>query len=192
MLATVPPTAPDSDSRGDAIPTTYMSTFMIPQVSGIPIPSITMQQPAGIVRPEQTVAPAAPGSLHALKADMINEIINTAVIRALHWAASAQNLTTPQSDPLPRQLIAGLPPPPNPRSSSFAAITGQPGKKFAGQGTAQPGLGYGWEASGKGQFSYPGIPLPPITDPKYHLPAGTSPRGGPLFCAIKEYSLMAW
>ena len=140
---------------------------MIPQVSGIPIPSFTMQQPAGLVRPEQIVAPAAPSGLHALTAEAINEMINSAVTRALHRATSAQNLTTPQSDPLPRQLIAGLPPPPpNPTSSAFAAITGQPGQHYAGQGTAQPGLGYGWEASGGGQFSFPGIPLPPITDPK--------------------------
>ena len=28
------------------------------------------------------------------------------------------------------------------------------------------GTGYGWEPSGGGQFWFPGIPLPPITDPK--------------------------
>ena len=27
-------------------------------------------------------------------------------------------------------------------------------------------MGYGWEASNGGQFSFPGIPFPPITDPK--------------------------
>ena len=29
-----------------------------------------------------------------------------------------------------------------------------------------PGMAYGWEPSESGQFSFPGIPLPPITDPK--------------------------
>ena len=34
------------------------------------------------------------------------------------------------------------------------------------QGAVQPEMSYGWDASGGNQFSFPGRPLPPITDPK--------------------------
>ena len=88
--------------------------------------------------------------------------------RALHRATSAQNLTTPQTEPLPRQLHASLPPPqPIPTAGAFTTITGHRGQPEVGQaGFHTPGLGYGWDSSGGGQFFFPGLPLPPITDPK--------------------------
>ena len=166
--ATVPPAAGDSDSDGNVIPTTYTSTFMIPQASGNPIPSFTMLQPARQVQPKPTLPRPTPGGAHTLSAEEINEMINSAVTRALHRATSAQNLTTPQTEPLPRQLHASLPPPPLiPTAGAFATITGHRGQPEVGQaGFQTPGLGYGWDSSGGGQFSFPGIPLPPITDPK--------------------------
>ena len=149
------------------IPTTYTSTFMIPQASGLPIPSFTMQQPAGQVWPDPPLPPPAQSGLHALSVEAIDEMINSAVTRALHRATSAQNLTTPQSEPLRRQLLTALPPsPPITSTSGLAAITGQQGQPYASQGAVQSGMSYGWDASGGNQFSCPGIPLPPITDPK--------------------------
>ena len=165
--ATIPPAAPDSDSDGEVIPTTYTSTFMIPQASGAAIPSFTMQQPAGQVRPEPALHPPAVGGGHTLSPEAIEEMINSAVTRALHRATSAQNLTTPQSEPLPRQLHPTIPPAPTiPAPTGLAAIAGLQGQQFAAHTMQLPALGYGWESSGGGQFSFPGIPLPPITDPK--------------------------
>ena len=167
-LAAVPPTAPDSESEAEGIPTTYTSTFMIPQASGTPIPSFTMQQPAGQVRRETAVPPPPPGGLHALSPEAIEEMINSAVTRALHRATSAQSLTTPQTDAVPRQLLTALPPPPTILTPpGFATVTGQQGQQYLSQGAGlAPSVGYGWESGGGGQFSFPGIPLPPITDPQ--------------------------
>ena len=166
--ATVPLAAGDSDSDGDVISTTYTSTFMIPQASGNPIPSFTMLQPAGQVQPEPTQPRPTPSGVHTLSAETINEMVNSAVTRALPRATSAQNLTTPQTEPLPRQLLPTfLPPPLIPIAGAFAAITGHHGQPDVGQaGFQTPGMGYGWDTSGGGQFSFPGILLPPITDPK--------------------------
>ena len=96
-------------------------------------------------------------------------MINSAVTRALHRVTSAQNLITPQTEPLPRQLLPAIPPAPTfpTPPQGFATITGLEGQQYAAHAVMQlPGMGYGWEASGGGQFSFPGIPLPPITDPK--------------------------
>ena len=164
----IPPGAPDSDSDGDGGPTTFTSTFMIPQASGAAIPSFTMQQPAGQLRPESTEPVPAAAGLHTLSPETIDAMINSAVTRALHRATSAQTLTTPQSEPLPRQLPSTYQPGPTfPVTTGFAAITGLQGQQFTAQ-PQMPAMGYGWEASASGgsQFSFPGIPLPPITDPK--------------------------
>lgn len=157
----------DSDSDDDFIPSTYTSTFTIPPASGIPIPSFARQQPADQARVEATVPPTAPGRLHALSPQAIDDMINSAVTRALHRATSAQSLTTPQTDSLPRQLLPNpLPPPTFPAPAGFSTIAGLHGQQYlhsAAQGTDP---GFAWETGSGGQFSFPGIPLPPITDPK--------------------------
>ena len=128
-----------------------------------------MQQPAvqaevESIRPQP---PRAPGGLHTLSPEAIDDMINSAVTRALHRATSTQNLTTPQTDPLPRQLLpTPLPPPSFPAPAGFTAVAGLHGQHYPHSVMQPPAMGYGWEASGGGQFSFPGIPLPPITDPK--------------------------
>ena len=131
---------------------------MIPQASGNPIPSLTMLQPAGQVQPEPTQPRPTSSRVQIL----------SAVTRALHRATSAQNLTPPQTKPLPRQLgPTCLPPLLIPIAGAFTAITGHHGQPDVGQaGFQTPGMDYGWDTSGGGQFSFPGIPLPLITDLK--------------------------
>ena len=167
---TVPQVALESDEEEeDPIPTTYTSTFMIPQSSGAAIPSFTMQQPASQVRVEPTFSQPATGGLHALSAEAIDEMFNSAVMRALHQATSAQTLTTPQTDPLPRQLRSTIPPASTfpTRPMGFTTIAGLQGHQYSAHAAIQlQGTGYGWEPSDGGQFSFPGILLPPITDPK--------------------------
>ena len=94
-------------------------------------------------------------------------MINTAVTRALHRSTSAQNLTTPQTEPIPRQLLPIIPTPPLAAPPGLAAIAGLQGQQYATHtGMQLSGAGYGWDVGGGGQFSFPGIPLPPITDPQ--------------------------
>ena len=140
----VPPAAPDSDSDDDAVPTTFTSTFMIPQASGAAIPSFTMQQPASQVRPpvEPALPQSVPGGLHTLSPQAIDDMINSAVTRALHRATSAQNLTTPQTEPLPRQLSAIPPAQTFPATAGFATVAGLQGQQYTGQMIMQPpGMG---------------------------------------------------
>lgn len=138
--------APDSDSDDDIIPSTNTSTFMIPHASGMPISLFTMKQLAGQLRAETTVptAPmAAPGGLHALFPQEIDEMINSAAHLVLHRATSAQNLITPQTDPFPRQLLpTPITPPSLPTHSGFASIVGQQGVEEGGE--VAGGRGGGW------------------------------------------------
>ena len=110
-----------------------------------------MQQPAGQVLTESRVPLVVPTSFHSLLAEVINAIINLAVTRALHRASSAQSHTTPQTDPIPQQLLPGTPPTRLlPAPTGLATIAGLQGHQYASQGAIQlPGMGYGWE-SGRG------------------------------------------
>ena len=163
----VPPAALDSESDDDFIPATYTSTTTIPGASGGTVPSFSLQQPVGQRRAEPS-QPPAPG-LHTLSPQAIDDMINSAVTRALHRATSAQTLTAPQTESLPRQLLPTiLPAAPIPTHTGFTTIAGLRGQQQAAHSAMQfPGMSYGWESGGgAGQFSFPGIPLPPITDPK--------------------------
>ena len=50
-----PPAAQNSDTNDDVISITFTSTFMIPQPSGMLIPSFSIQQPAAQVRTESSL-----------------------------------------------------------------------------------------------------------------------------------------
>ena len=67
-----------------------------------------MQQPVGQTLVENALPVTAPGGLHALSLQAIDDMINSAVTRARHRATSAQSSTTPQTDPLLRQFLPGL------------------------------------------------------------------------------------
>ena len=176
--ATVPPAARDSESDGNVIPTTYTRIFMIPQAVGNPIPSFTMLQPAGQVQPEPTQPRPTPSGMHTLSAEIINGMINSAVRRALHRVTSVQNLTTPQTEPLPQQLLLTFQPPlPIRIAGAFAAITGHHGKPDVGQaGFQTPGMGYRWD-TGEGDSSLSQVyPCPQSLTPKSTPCRHFSPR----------------
>ena len=66
-----------------------------------------------------------------------------------------------------RIIQQGPPPAPTfPTPTGFANIAGLQGPQFSHTAMQLPGVGYGWESGAGGQFTFPGIPLPPITDPK--------------------------
>ena len=124
-------------------------------------------QPGGQARPELIVPQLTAGGVHALTPEAIDAMINSVVMGALHQATSAQNLTTSQSVFLPRQLFTTIPPVSMLSAPiGLTAIAGMKGKQFAPHTMQVPGMGYGREPSGGGQFSYPGIPLLLITDRK--------------------------
>ena len=81
---------------------------------------------------------------------------NSAVTRALHRSTSAQSLTTPHTEPIPRQLLRGtLSTPTLPASMGLATIVGQQGHQYKSQGAMQlPGMGYRWESSGGGRSHF--------------------------------------
>ena len=118
-----------------------------------------MQRLASQLRSELTLPLLAATGLHTLSPETIDEIINSAVARALHQATSAQSLTTPQSEPLRRQLHPTDPPIRTfPATRRCTAITGPREHQFAAQAMAPvPEMGYGWDASGGTQFLFPGI-----------------------------------
>ena len=80
---TAPQAAPDSNSDDYIIPNTYTTAFTIPQASGVPIPSFMMQQPVGQTLVENALPVTAPGGLHAVSLQAIDDMINSAVTRAL-------------------------------------------------------------------------------------------------------------
>ena len=176
----VPPAAQDSDSDDEAIPTTFTSKFRIPQPTGMPIPSFTTQQPAGQVLTESSLPLVIPTSFHSLLAEVIDAMINLAVTRALHRASSAQSLTTPQTDPIPQQLLPGTSPtPPLPAPTGLATIAGLQGHQYASQGAMQlPGMGYGLESGGGGSVGSVACGAPNFPGTRQKSPPRTALRGG--------------